>query len=78
MTETPPAQSQPVVDIAHPSHNPFDVPRPRRNNGVTAAIVLSMAVHALIGYYLWQWKFKSHYQSYADEKWIREDEKKKE
>jgi len=41
MTETPPARSQPVVDIAHPAHNPFDMPRPRRNNGVTAAIILS-------------------------------------
>jgi len=61
MTETQP-------DIAHPSHNPFDLPRPRRNNGVIVAIILSVLIHGIIGYYLWQARFKIKYQNYSDEK----------
>ena len=65
MTETPPVKS---VDVAHPAHNPFDVPRPRRNNGIIAAIVFAAIFHGIIGYYLYQWKFQAKFQSYADEK----------
>ena len=60
--------SNPVVDVAHPAHNPFDMPPPKRNKGVAVALIATLAVHGLIGYYLYQWKFQAKYQNYADEK----------
>jgi protein TonB len=72
MTETPPTPTAgavaPASDVAHPAHNPFDLPRPRRNNGVIVAIVLSVAVHGIIGYYLYRAKFHPKYQDYSDVK----------
>ena len=65
MTDTPPAR-RPPVDIAHPAHNPFDIPRPRSNNGrLRSAIASRSSLHGIIGFYLWQWKFKAHYQIYS-------------
>src|SRR5208282_6187959 len=55
-------------DIAHPSHNPFDLPRPRQNNGLVVAIIFSLAFHLVAGYYLWKSRFKTEFQNYADEK----------
>ena len=67
MTDTPPA-SAPAIDIAHPSHNPFDLPRPRRNNGLIIGLVVAGLFHGIIGYYLWSAKFKPKYEQYSDEK----------
>src|SRR3954468_6950615 len=62
MTETGP------VDIAHPAHNPFDMPRARQSKGVTIAIIASIVVHLVIGLYLWRVKFNPHYRTFQDEK----------
>ena len=54
-------------DITHPGHNPFDAPRKKRNNGVTAAIIGSVVVHGVVGVYLWKAKFQSEFKEYSDE-----------
>ena len=57
-----------MVDIAHPAHNPFDVPRPRRNNGVTVAIVLSLVCPRPDRLLPVAVEVQAHYQKYSDEK----------
>ena len=54
-------------DITHPGHNPFDAPRKKRNNGVTAAIIGSVIVHGVVGVYLWKAKFQSEFKEYSDD-----------
>jgi periplasmic protein TonB len=67
MTESNRAPQTPA-DVAHPAHNPFDMPRPRRNNGLLIAIVVTLGLHAIIGYYLYRWKFHAEFAQYSDEK----------
>ena len=52
MSSTPP-------DIAHPAHNPFDMPRPKQRTGMWVAIGISAVLHVVIGFYLWQAKFQA-------------------
>ena len=54
-------------DITHPGHNPFDAPVKKRNNGVTAAIIGSIIVHGVVGFYLWKAKFHSEFKEYSDD-----------
>jgi len=68
MSETPPVTTDGPVDVAHPAHNPFDLPRPRNRNGLWLAILVAAVLHGVIGFYLWKWKFKAEYQQYSDEK----------
>ena len=49
------------------SHNPFDDPRPKRNKGVTIAIVISIIVHAALFIYLWTSKFQPNFKEYSDD-----------
>ena len=39
-------------DIAHPGHNPFDDPRPKKNKGLMVALVVAVVVHAALAVYL--------------------------
>jgi len=56
------------VDIAHPAHNPFDLPRAKNRQGLGAAVALAVGLHGILGFYLWQWRFQAHYQEFSDEK----------
>ena len=40
-------------DVAHPGHNPFDDPRPKRPKGFWYAVLIALAVHVALGLYLW-------------------------
>ena len=66
MTSTPP--SPPPVDIAHPAHNPFDLPRAKQRTGLWVAIAVSAVIHVVIGVYLWNSKFTTKMVEYGDEK----------
>jgi protein TonB len=54
-------------DITHPHHNPFDVPVKKRSTGATVAIIISIAVHAALGVYLWKTKFEVNYKEYSED-----------
>lgn len=54
-------------DLTHPGHNPFDDPRPKRNKGMTVAIIISILVHAALAIYLWKSRFEPNYKEYSDE-----------
>ena len=58
------------VDIAHPSHNPFDLPRRSKNATRTFIIAVTVAVlfHLLVGYYVYKAKFKPNYKNYSEQK----------
>ena len=45
------AESSPR-DVAHPGHNPFDDPRPKKNKGLTVALLVALVVHAALAVYL--------------------------
>ncbi|HWA61838.1 MAG TPA: energy transducer TonB [Caulobacteraceae bacterium] len=61
MTSVPP-------DIAHPAHNPFDMPRPKNRRGLWIAIGISAVLHVVIGFYLWTSKMQAKLINYGDEK----------
>jgi cell division protein FtsN len=54
------------IDIAHPHHNPFDLPRRNKNAGRTFIIAVAVAVlfHVVVGYYVYKAKFKPTYKTY--------------
>ena len=58
------------VDIAHPHHNPFDIPRRSKNATRTFLIASSVAIlfHVLVGFYVYKAKFQPHYKQYSEEK----------
>jgi protein TonB len=54
-------------DVAHPGHNPFDDPRPKKNKGVTIALLIALLAHGLLAFYLWKSKFEPRFQEYSDD-----------
>lgn len=61
MTDTRPR------DVAHPGHNPFDDPRPRRPKGFLTAVLIAILVHAALILYLWKSKFEPNFKQYSDD-----------
>ncbi|HET9160643.1 MAG TPA: energy transducer TonB, partial [Caulobacteraceae bacterium] len=60
MTDTP-------RDIAHPGHNPFDAPRPKRSKGLMIALVVAVVVHGALAIYLWKSKFQPNFKDYSED-----------
>ncbi|CAN7378953.1 energy transducer TonB [Phenylobacterium sp. LjRoot219] len=54
-------------DIAHPGHNPFDIPRPKRSKGFIVAITLAGIAHVALAAYLWKSRFEPKFQEYSDD-----------
>ena len=50
-----------TTDTTHEHRSVFDAPKRKRNPAVTAAIVGSIIVHAVLGYYLYKNKFEPKY-----------------
>ena len=56
-----------TTDTTHEHRSVFDAPKKKRNPAVTAAIVGSIIVHAVLGYYLYKNKFEPKYREYTDD-----------
>ena len=58
------------IDIAHPSHNPFDIPRQNKNTIpiFIASFLGALLLNGLIFYYAGTTKFKPNYKTYSEEK----------
>ena len=54
-------------DVAHPGHNPFDMPTPKRPKGFFIAVTIAAVAHALLAAYLWKSKFEHRFQEYSDD-----------
>src|SRR5438309_362962 len=55
-------------DIVHPGHhNPFDDPRPKKNNGLFIALAIAAVVHAALAIYLWKSKFEAQFKDYSED-----------
>ena len=56
------------VDIAHPAHNPFDVPRRNKDTvrNFAVAVAIGILFHVLVGYYVYKAKFQPHYKTYSE------------
>ena len=54
---------------AHRPHNPFDAPEQKGlGRGFTMAIAIVLVLHALLGVYLWKFRFEPKFRTFADEK----------
>ena len=57
------------TEAPRPAHNPFDPPAQKGlGKGFTTAIAVVVGLHALLGVYLWKYRFEPKYREYTDEK----------